>query len=47
VDGTSWCLLVDGPAAAAKVRQLLPAIQERLRAGGCDVQSIRLKIQGR
>ena len=47
VDGSGWCLLVESPSAAAKLRQLLPAIQERLKVRGWDVQSIRLKIQSR
>jgi hypothetical protein len=44
VDGESWCLLVTGNAAAAKVRQLIPLIQARLLGKGCKVTSIRLKI---
>jgi hypothetical protein len=45
VDGTSWCLLVTGNAAAAKLRQLLPALQAHLRSRGWEVNSIRLKVQ--
>jgi hypothetical protein len=45
-DGTSWCLLVKGNAAAAKLRQLLPALQAQLRSRGWDVQAIRIKVQG-
>ncbi|SDM63957.1 hypothetical protein SAMN05428957_11044 [Oryzisolibacter propanilivorax] len=44
IDGDSWCLLVRGNAAAAKTRQLLPALQAHLRSKGWDVNSIRLKI---
>ena len=44
IDGESWCLLVSGNAAAAKVRQLIPLIQERLRNKGWKVTSIRLKL---
>lgn len=47
VDGAAWCLLVDNPAAAAKLRQLLPAMQERLKKHGWAVEAIRLKIQSR
>ena len=47
VDGTAWCLLVDSPAAAAKLRQLLPAMQDRLKTGGWEMNAIRLKIQSR
>ncbi len=45
VDGATWCLLVSSNAAAAKIRQLLPAIQSHLRSKGCEVNSIRLKVQ--
>lgn len=44
IDGDSWCLLVSGNAAAAKLRQLLPLIQARLLGKGWKVTSIRLKI---
>lgn len=45
IDGTSWCLLVKSNAAAAKIRQLLPAMEAQLRSRGWEVNSIRLKIQ--
>ncbi|WP_367066057.1 DciA family protein [Oryzisolibacter sp. LB2S] len=45
IDGGSWCLLVSSNAAAAKLRQLLPAFQAHLRRRGWEVDSIRLKIQ--
>lgn len=44
IDGESWCLLVNGNAAAAKTRQLIPLIQTRLLRQGWKVNSIRLKI---
>lgn len=44
IDGKNWCLLVNGNAAAAKTRQLLPLIQARLLRGGWQVTTIRLKI---
>ncbi|WP_293467187.1 hypothetical protein [Polaromonas sp.] len=44
IDGESWCLLVSGNAAAAKVRQLIPLIQARLLSKGWKVTSIRLKL---
>lgn len=47
IDGTSWCLLLDNSAAAAKLRQMLPDLLARLRAQGWAVQSIRLKVQSR
>jgi len=45
VDGPSWCLLVSNNAAAAKLRQVLPALQARLRDRGWEVTSIRIKVQ--
>ena len=44
IDEKNWCLLVGSNAAAAKIRQLLPALEERLLANGWKVNSIRLKI---
>ena len=44
LDEKSWCLLVSGNAAAAKIRQILPLIQARLQSEGLVVKSIRLKI---
>jgi hypothetical protein len=43
IEGTTWCLLVDGSAAAAKLRQLLPVLQAKLNRLGWEVTSIRLK----
>jgi len=45
IDGTDWCLLVDSSAAAAKLRQVLPALQAHLCGRGWQVTSIRLKVQ--
>ena len=45
IDGDSWCLLVKINAAAAKVRQLLPAMQAHLRSRGWEINAIRLKVQ--
>ena len=45
IEGDCWCLLVKNNAAAAKVRQLLPAMAAHLRTKGWDVNSIRLKVQ--
>lgn len=45
IEGPTWCLLVKSNAAAAKVRQLLPAMQAHLRNRGWEVTAIRLKIQ--
>jgi len=44
VDGENWCLLVNGNAASAKVRQLIPLLQSSLLRQGWKVKSIRLKI---
>ena len=44
IDDETWCLLVTGNAAAAKIRQLMPLIESRLRNTGWKVTSIRLKI---
>lgn len=41
----NWCLLVSGNAAAAKLRQVLPAIAAHLSSRGIEVGAIRLKVQ--
>ncbi len=45
LDTTQWCLLLDNNAAAAKMRQLLPALEAHLRTKGWEGRSIRLKVQ--
>jgi hypothetical protein len=45
IDETGWCLLVDNNAAAAKLRQVVPALLSCLRDRGWEVNSIRLKVQ--
>ncbi|QNP49717.1 hypothetical protein [Diaphorobacter aerolatus] len=47
IEGSTWCLLVKGNAAASKLRQLLPSFEAHLRTKGWDVQLIRIKIQAR
>jgi len=47
VEDEVWCLLVQGSAAAAKLRQLLPALQARLRSKGWEGATIRIKVQTR
>jgi len=42
-----WCLLVSSNAVAAKLRQLVPALQSHLAAGGLPVSGIRIKVQAR
>ena len=44
IDGTEWCLILSSNAVAAKVRQLLPALQAHLNSKGWEVNSIRLKV---
>lgn len=45
IDGPIWCLLLDNNAAAAKIRQILPALEAHLRVKGWVITSIRLKVQ--
>lgn len=45
IEGSNWCLIVNNNAAAAKLRQLLPAMQAHLRTKGWEVNAIRLKVQ--
>jgi hypothetical protein len=47
IDGSVWCLILDNNSIAAKIRQLLPAFEAHLRAKGCDVSAIRLKVMAR
>jgi hypothetical protein len=46
-EGEVWCMLVNGSAAAAKLRQLVPALQARLKARGWEVSTIRIKVRSR
>jgi len=45
IEGGSWCLLDKSNAAAAKLRQLLPAFLAHPRTKGWEGDSIRLKIR--
>ena len=45
IEGPVWCLLLESNAAAAKVKQLVPALQAHLRSKGWEVNAIRLKVQ--
>ena len=47
VEGGTWCLLVQGSAAAAKLRQLIPMLQTRLKARGWDEVTLRIKVLAR
>lgn len=44
IENEAWCLLVTGNAVAAKVRQVLPALQAHLQSNGSKVTSIRIKV---
>lgn len=44
-NGTTWCLVVEGNAATAKLRQLLPKFQAHLFSKGKQVTDIRLKVR--
>ncbi len=43
-ENETWCLLVTGNAAAAKVRQIGPALLAHLQSTGIKVTSIRIKV---
>lgn len=43
-NGIRWCLIVEGNAVAAKLRQLLPKFQAHLFSKGKQVFEIRLKV---
>ncbi|MFZ2220226.1 MAG: hypothetical protein WAV85_16320 [Rhodoferax sp.] len=45
IEGSTWCLILGTASAAAKLRQLIPAMAAHLRVKGWDVNVIRLKIQ--
>ena len=45
IDGAVWCLLTNNTATAAKMRQLLPALESHLRSKGWAIESIRLKVR--
>ena len=43
----AWCLLVPHASAAAKLRQLLPALAAHLRTKGWPITQIQVKVMGR
>lgn len=45
VDEAGWSLLAANAAVAAKLRQLQPRLEERLRDAGWSVDTIRVKVQ--
>lgn len=46
-EGDVWCMLANGSAAAAKLRQLAPMLQARLKSRGWEVATIRIKVMSR
>ena len=42
-----WCLLAGSNAVAAKLRQLVPALQAHLSTRNLSVTSIRIKVKSR
>ncbi len=44
LDDEAWQLLVDNAAVAAKLRQLLPALEAELRAHGWGKPPIKIKV---
>jgi hypothetical protein len=47
IDEKSWCLIFNNNNTAAKLRQLLPALEAHLRVKGLGVNAIRLKVSHR
>ena len=47
VDDAAWTLLVSNTAVSAKLRQLMPTMEARLRSQGYVVNTIRLKVRQR
>ncbi len=45
VDEDGWSLLAANGAVAAKLRQLQPRLEERLRQRGWTMNTIRIKVQ--
>ncbi|MDR3369971.1 hypothetical protein [Rhodoferax sp.] len=39
-----WCIMLSNNTTSAKLRQLLPIFEEKLRTSGLTVTSIRLKV---
>ena len=47
VDDEGWSLLCANASVAAKLRQLVPHLEQRLKEGGHVVAAIRIKVQPR
>ena len=44
IDETAWCLLASSNAVAAKLRQMVPALEAHLRTQGWDGPAVRVKL---
>jgi hypothetical protein len=47
VDDEGWSLLCANASVAAKLRQLVPHLEQRLKDGGHVVAAVRIKVQPR
>jgi len=47
LDAEAWLLLVDNAAAAAKLRQLLPTFESRLKERGWTGPPVKVRVQVR
>jgi hypothetical protein len=47
VDDEGWSLLCANASVAAKLRQLVPHLEQRLKEGGHVVVAVRIKVQPR
>ncbi len=44
LDEEGWTLLATNPAVSAKLRQMLPTLQNRLQHSGFDARPVRVKL---
>ena len=44
IEGQDWCLMVGSSAVAAKLRQMLPLILQRLQSQGWNIATVRVKL---
>jgi hypothetical protein len=47
IDASSWTLLTDNAAVAAKLRQLVPLIETQLAQQGQPALPLRIRVRGR
>jgi hypothetical protein len=45
IANTEWCLIAANSAVSSKLRQLSPSLAAHLRSQGCEVSSIRVRVQ--